>query len=661
MRKEKEILDILSLYESILKTKSINEVSTASSELFGGDSVSIPVDGAHAGQSGWQSSNAWDIKASIGTPVYAVIGGTLKTYSDYGPTPIKKDGKTLFGVGFTVDSDDNLPDVFYTHLKDVSVKQGDKITCGQFLGYVMDFPGSDYDHLHIGVETGNVRQFLNDNGTLKCANGQSISGTTVTSGSSDKAYSDATKTASTPKSTSPFNASGVEKDDFLTNVAKGLTGQKESVQEQKSLSKGILSIYEEILTNNKNILSELELVKLNDTNYSNLKYDNDGTQSDSVNKPLLDDIDAASKAAGLTATVTTASTGHSVKTVTGNTSRHGQQTAVDIAILNGIGAGGATNSADGNSEFRSLGNKLAKALVSMGYTLNTESGNSKAVLWQTNTGGNHFNHLHVSNNSGESGTAPTVDASDKAYSDATKTASTPKSTSPFNASGVEKDDFLTNLAKGITGQKESIQEQRNFGKDISNRYGRIIIPKDSNPKIKSPISGVIYNKRYSSSCVNQITILNTDNQKIYMQFCGISSPKVRDGQSISVGDTLGNTDSDVEVTMYDSSWGRIPIGSEGVDKYTEKKKDGKEKVNKKDDTNKYYTDPLTAMAASVPGKILDKIFGDKYDEKTGERTQKRWGGVSDEKPVDPWLLDLIKSPFKSKKVNENIERIKKLL
>jgi len=432
------------------------------------------------------------------------------------------------------------------------------------------------------------------------------------------------------------------------------------------VNQDILSIYEEILINNKNILSELELVKLNNTNYSNLKYDNDGTQSDSVNKPLLDDIDAAAKAAGLTATVTTASTGHSIKTKTGNTSRHGQQTAVDIAILNGIGAGGATNSADGNSEFRSLGNKLAKALVSMGYTLNTESGNSKAVLWQTDTGGNHYNHLHVSNNSGESGTTPTSDsnASDKAYADATKTDATPKSTSPFNASGVEKDSFLTDVAKGLTSKfvkTESIQEQKKFGKDISNRYGRIIIPKDSNPKIKSPISGVIYNKRYSSSCANQITILNTDNQKIYIQFCGISSPKVRDGQSISVGDTLGMTDSDVEVTMYDSSWGIIPIGSEGVDKYTEKKKDDKEKSKKKDDTNKYYTDPLTAIAAGVPAKILDKIFGDKYDEKTGEITQKRWGGVADRQPVDPWLLDLIKSPFKSKKVNENIERIKKLL
>ena len=432
------------------------------------------------------------------------------------------------------------------------------------------------------------------------------------------------------------------------------------------VNKDILSIYEEILTNNKNILSELELVKLNGTNYSNLKYDNDGTQSDSVNKPLLDDIDAAAKAAGLTATVTTASTGHSDKTVTGNTSRHGQQTAVDIAILNGINSGGATNSADGNSEFRSLGKKQAKALVSMGYTLNTESGNSKSVLWQTNTGGNHFNHLHVSNNSGESGTAPTTDssASEKAYNDATKTDTKPKSLNPFNASGVEKDDFLTNIAKGLTSKfikTESIQEQKNFGKNISNRYGRIIIPKDSNPKIKSPISGVIYNKRYSSSCVNQVTILNTDNQKIYIQFCGISSPKVRDGQSILVGDTLGNTDSDVEVTMYDSSWGRIPIGSEGIDKYTEKKKDDKEKSNKKDDTNKYYDDPLTAIAAGVPGKILNKIFGDKYDEKTGERTQKRWGGVADKQPVDPWLLDLIKSPFKTKKVTENIERIKKLL
>ena len=38
----------------------------------------------------------------------------------------------------------------------------------------------------------------------------------------------------------------------------------------------------------------------------------------------------------------------------------------------------------------------------MGYIWNTESGNDKAVLWQTNTGGNHYNHLHVSNKAGAS-------------------------------------------------------------------------------------------------------------------------------------------------------------------------------------------------------------------------------------------------------------------
>ena len=178
------------MYESILKTKSINEVSNASSELFGGSNVSIPSDGAHGGQSGWQSNNAWDIKATIGTPVYAGIGGTLKTYTDYGPTPIKKDGKTLFGAGFTVDSDDGLPDVYYTHLKDVTVKQGDKVTCGQLLGYVMDFPGSDYDHLHIGVETGHIRQFLNDDGTLKCSDGKITPSLSGSSTSSTSGYND---------------------------------------------------------------------------------------------------------------------------------------------------------------------------------------------------------------------------------------------------------------------------------------------------------------------------------------------------------------------------------------------------------------------------------------------------------------------------------------
>jgi peptidoglycan hydrolase-like protein with peptidoglycan-binding domain/murein DD-endopeptidase MepM/ murein hydrolase activator NlpD len=168
---DKELSIEQSLSESI--AKYLNEVE--SNYLLGGSNMTIPQDGAHAGQSGWHSSNAWDIKASIGDPVFALAGGTVQTFSDYGADVIKRGGKKLYGQSFTVDSDGGLPDIYYTHLKGVTVGKGDKIECGQLIGYVMDFPGSSYDHVHIGVETGhNIREFLNDDGSLKCAKGQKL-------------------------------------------------------------------------------------------------------------------------------------------------------------------------------------------------------------------------------------------------------------------------------------------------------------------------------------------------------------------------------------------------------------------------------------------------------------------------------------------------------
>jgi len=168
---DKELSIEQSLTESI--AKYLNEVE--SNYLLGGNNMTIPKDGAHAGQSGWHSSNAWDIKASIGDPVFALAGGTVQVFSDYGSDVIKRGRKKLYGQSFTVDSDGDLPDIYYTHLKGSTVGKGDKIQCGQLIGYVMDFPGSSYDHVHIGVETGhNIREFLNDDGSLKCAKGQKL-------------------------------------------------------------------------------------------------------------------------------------------------------------------------------------------------------------------------------------------------------------------------------------------------------------------------------------------------------------------------------------------------------------------------------------------------------------------------------------------------------
>jgi peptidoglycan hydrolase-like protein with peptidoglycan-binding domain len=164
-----------------------------------------------------------------------------------------------------------------------------------------------------------------------------------------------------------------------------------------------------------------EMTQLKTISYPNLKHDfTNGTENDFVNQGLLDDLNKAASAAGLVATITTAKSGHD-KLVKGgkSISRHMDGTGVDIAILDGTGAGGATNSTNGNDKFRELGNRMASALESLGYVRNVESGNPKAVLWQTNTGGNHFNHLHVSNKVGASELPATVTGS-------AKTKATPK-------------------------------------------------------------------------------------------------------------------------------------------------------------------------------------------------------------------------------------------
>ena len=374
---------------------------------------------------------------------------------------------------------------------------------------------------------------------------------------------------------------------------------------QNKLIEDILSSYD-IINENKKFIQESSLVKLSSTGYSNLKYDMDGTQNDEVNKPLLDDLNAAAKAAGITATITTAKTGHA-KNVAGskNVSRHMNGTGVDIAILNGIGADGATGPNNGNAQFRELGNKLKDTLVSMGYVSNVESGNAKAVLWQTNTGGNHFNHLHVSNNSGVSSEAPTT--TDTTTTTTTDTTTTDATTTTPETQGTGAKEFAKKIGStllGAIGIKESFAKS-SFGKNIQTKGGKVLIPKNANEKIKSPVSGRVVDIMSNSSCLNQIVIEYNDG---YLEYCGISNPSVKSGQKVGVGTVLGKTNSNVMVTMYsekkrkgsiefdktevekekDKSPEREPKGGYGkllVKGYREVKKSFDKKTDKKLDEN----------------------------------------------------------------------------
>lgn len=395
------------------------------------------------------------------------------------------------------------------------------------------------------------------------------------------------------------------------------------------IEKQILKIYEE-LDLSKKLIKEVTDV------YDNIDFKDNVVGSstpskDDINTALLSDIQKAAKNAGVVVDITTAVTGHREMTASGYESRHMSGNAVDIAIINGRPVGPST---------RDLVDRFVGELVRLGYARDKESNFPKSVITYRVPG--HETHIHVSNTTeGSSGYASSENsASEDAYDYATSN---------------KRDSSMPRYAQVVedVSRPEKLQEQNSFGKNVSNRYGRVVIPKDDNSKIKSPISGKINNKKYFPNCQNQVTIENTDDKTIYLQFCGISNPSVRDGDIIKIGDVLGNTDSDVEVLMYDNRWNRINIPKSGL---KIKKKDEDQIDTKKKSTEPEYWDPLTVGILGAPLSV----FQDKYD-KEGKRIEKRYGGVADKQQVDPWILNFLKDPFKRKKVNENIDRIKKML
>jgi hypothetical protein len=212
---------------------------------------------------------------------------------------------------------------------------------------------------------------------------------------------------------------------------------------QTKLIKDIMSLYDTILENKK--VSEAVDVYDN-VDFKDYVVGKSTPSRDNINTALLQDVQTAARMAGLKVDITTAISGHD------GDSRHETGNAVDVAMINGIGSGGATNETNGNAEFRKLGNKLKDALVSMGYIWNSEIGNTKAVLWQTNKGGNHFNHVHISNNSGEPSENSTKN---------TDTSNPSSETTPINSSDevTKPDPLIMSWGKALTdffGLEENI-------------------------------------------------------------------------------------------------------------------------------------------------------------------------------------------------------------
>ena len=391
---------------------------------------------------------------------------------------------------------------------------------------------------------------------------------------------------------------------------------------QKKLIEDILSSYN-IINENKTLVFEVT------DSYNNIDFRNIGhgnPASDNINATLLQDIQNAAKSAGVNVSVTTGISGHGNKTKSGNTSRHTTGNAVDIAMINGK-AVSTSNRADAD--------KLVAALVSMGYNKNAEGpSNPKAVLTFGFEG--HDNHVHVSNMTGSPSQQPTTSSSASTGTETSTTGTETSTTGTKDYTG-GAGKFARDIGKqilNVIGIKESF-EPSSFGNNVQSNRGKVMIPKKTNSKIKSPVSGVIVDINTSQSCINQTVIEFNEG---YLEYCGITNPSLKTGGKVRIGDSLGTTNSNVTVTLYS-------------------RKKNKTNIELNNDENPKVEKPKNRDSLLVKGyHNLKKSSKEKELELKKDKP---------EQPTNSLLVrgyrKLKKSFDTPKKLEENIERIKKLL
>lgn len=163
--------------------------------------------------------------------------------------------------------------------------------------------------------------------------------------------------------------------------------------------------------------------KYKDINFKQIGHGN--PLSDKINPSLLADVDKAAKIAGTKASVTTAVSGHKKGT------RHESGLAVDIAMFDGVGYS-SLEDAKKKGIYDKI-EKFVKALEGMGYKINSESGNDKAVLWFGFP--NHHHHVHISRKSDDGESSSTTQTSTTSDATSGDTTSGKKEMSNFDMMG----------------------------------------------------------------------------------------------------------------------------------------------------------------------------------------------------------------------------------
>lgn len=112
-----------------------------------GNIIGTPYSGTHT-LGNWESDNAIDISIPMGTPVVAVASGVITQTGGQASLAGR------FG-GFSLHLKTRDNEYFYTHLKKLKVKEGQKVRAGQVIG--ISGSANGVPHLHFGVKNGDPR------------------------------------------------------------------------------------------------------------------------------------------------------------------------------------------------------------------------------------------------------------------------------------------------------------------------------------------------------------------------------------------------------------------------------------------------------------------------------------------------------------------------
>lgn len=185
-RRLKEYLNLNTPLPKVVEEPSAKISGKKASGVFGGASPSWLPNGGfengpqqhqkrHAGkQPGWESNNAWDLLAPAGTVVHSLTKGRVTAIK-----PSSSKAYNIFGTHIAISGLDGYPDMFYTHVDNVSVNPGDIVEVGTPLAQITTPPPPPPDkdgnpqkstmphHVHVGIKGQHISSLMSSSGKFK--------------------------------------------------------------------------------------------------------------------------------------------------------------------------------------------------------------------------------------------------------------------------------------------------------------------------------------------------------------------------------------------------------------------------------------------------------------------------------------------------------------